>query len=254
MKSLQALLPLLSLPYCLSLLPYYIQTDLGDHRFFQFSSGAGGQYRRETILDNGTVVGSYSWEDTLGHTRLYVYKADTDGYRVVAVSGVNIQDEGGQHEEEEEDNNITRRSKKIKYDPREGANIVIPVTKSPQGRSLMKKVLVKKKKGLRREERAPVLVRRLGMAVEVIPYSEELVTRTSDVWGTGSEVREPTKENVLVNEPVKGIIRKRRLLELPGELPDNVVEEAALPTSRLLGRIKVERKESGMRIDGGEKQ
>ena len=34
----------------------------------------------------------------------------------------------------------TRRSKKIKYDPREGANIVIPLTKSTD-RSAMKKVL-----------------------------------------------------------------------------------------------------------------
>ena len=61
---------------------YYIQTDEGPNRFFQFSSGPGGQFRRETLLPNGTVVGAYSWRDGRGKTRIYSYTADSRGYRV----------------------------------------------------------------------------------------------------------------------------------------------------------------------------
>ena len=62
---------------------YYIQTDEGPNRFFQFSSGPGGQFRRETLLPNGTVVGVYSWRDERGMTRVYSYTADSRGYRVI---------------------------------------------------------------------------------------------------------------------------------------------------------------------------
>ena len=76
--------------------PHYIQTDTGDQRFFQFSSGPGGQFRsdtgfhgvcvggvvleseipvpvytaavcrREVRGEDGTVVGRYSWRDGRG--------------------------------------------------------------------------------------------------------------------------------------------------------------------------------------------
>ena len=36
---------------------------------------------RETVLPNGTVSGSYSWVDPTGLTRLWVYRADSQGYR-----------------------------------------------------------------------------------------------------------------------------------------------------------------------------
>ena len=62
---------------------YHIQTDEGDSRFFQFSSGPSGHFRRESLLPNGTVVGAYSWRDGRGMTRLYMYVADSAGYRVV---------------------------------------------------------------------------------------------------------------------------------------------------------------------------
>jgi len=61
---------------------YYIQTDEGPNRFFQYSSGPGGQFRKETILPNGTVVGAYSWKDVKGRVRIYSYMADSRGYRV----------------------------------------------------------------------------------------------------------------------------------------------------------------------------
>ena len=82
------------------------QTDEGDDRFFQFSSGEGGQYRRwgwndklfarllksvqifkfrlrppilihlsllrETVLGNGTVTGSYSWKDDEGMVKFLI--------------------------------------------------------------------------------------------------------------------------------------------------------------------------------------
>merc|ERR1711976_272797 len=60
---------------------YYIQTDQGPNRFFQFSSGPGGQFRKETILSDGTVTGAYSWKDVRGRIRLYTYTADKSGYR-----------------------------------------------------------------------------------------------------------------------------------------------------------------------------
>jgi len=46
MLGIQVVLFAALLSPAISLLPYYIQTDEGDDRFFQFSSGEGGQYRR----------------------------------------------------------------------------------------------------------------------------------------------------------------------------------------------------------------
>merc|ERR1711884_1001073 len=84
--AMASLLLLLLLPLAQALLPdrpaYYIQTDEGPNRFFQFSSGPGGQFRKETILPNGTVVGAYSWKDVKGRTRVYTYTADSRGYRI----------------------------------------------------------------------------------------------------------------------------------------------------------------------------
>ena len=45
-------------------------------------SFSGGQFRKETILPNGTVVGAYSWRDRAGRSRVYTYTADSRGYRV----------------------------------------------------------------------------------------------------------------------------------------------------------------------------
>ena len=97
------------------------QTDEGDDRFFQFSSGEGGQYRRwgwndklfarllksvqifkfrlrqpilihlsllrETVLGNGTVTGSYSWKDDEGMVKFLIVSSHHFVFLFVAISG-----------------------------------------------------------------------------------------------------------------------------------------------------------------------
>ena len=123
--------------------PYHIQTDQGQSRFFQFSSGPGGQYRQEMRLPNGTVVGSYSWRDERGRTRLYMYMADMAGYRVLE-KDIQVEDNSL-----DEDTNHSD----IKYDPRkQELNELNPLLRGKR------KVLVKKM-------RVP----------EVIPYQPSLL-------------------------------------------------------------------------------
>merc|ERR1712228_1136927 len=129
----------------LSLLPFYIQTDEGDDRFFQFSSGEGGQYRRETVLGNGTVTGSYSWKDDEGMVRFYLYTADKAGYRV---KQVNLMDEEEQDQENSVDSDLGRReNRKLNYDPRAKNSFLRRSKKEENEERLKKKVLVKKRKG-----------------------------------------------------------------------------------------------------------
>lgn len=61
---------------------YHIQTDDGSNRFFKYQT-LGGQFRKETRLDDGTVVGTYGWVDANDVLRLWDYVADNKGYRVV---------------------------------------------------------------------------------------------------------------------------------------------------------------------------
>ena len=80
---------------------YHIQVDQGPERFFRlffekrfvfktsekrFSSSRfqtlSGQYRKETRLEDGSVVGSYGWVDPNGVLRLYDYISDAGGYRI----------------------------------------------------------------------------------------------------------------------------------------------------------------------------
>ena len=60
---------------------YHIQTDEGARRFFKYQTWSG-QYRKETRLDDGSVVGSYGWIDANGILRIYDYIADHKGYRL----------------------------------------------------------------------------------------------------------------------------------------------------------------------------
>ncbi|XP_059082768.1 uncharacterized protein LOC131880217 isoform X2 [Tigriopus californicus] len=62
-------------------LQYHVQTDQGPERFFRFQT-LSGQYRKEQILPDGSVVGSYGWVDPNGVLRLFDYVSDNLGYRI----------------------------------------------------------------------------------------------------------------------------------------------------------------------------
>ena len=61
---------------------YHIQTDDGDNRFFKYSTYSG-QFRKEAVTADGSVVGSYGWVDANGILRVFDYVADKKGYRIV---------------------------------------------------------------------------------------------------------------------------------------------------------------------------
>ena len=70
---------------------YHIQTDDGNQRFFKYQTWSG-QYRKETRLDDGSVVGSYGWIDANGILRIYEYVADDQGYRVTKDRAFQVED------------------------------------------------------------------------------------------------------------------------------------------------------------------
>ena len=70
---------------------YHIQTDSGNQRFFKYQTWSG-QYRKETRLDDGSVVGSYGWIDANGILRIYEYVADDKGYRVTKDRAFQVED------------------------------------------------------------------------------------------------------------------------------------------------------------------
>jgi len=154
---------------------YYIQTDEGPNRFFQFSSGPGGQLRRETLLPNGTVVGAYSWRDGRGLTRLYSYMADSRGYRVTQHKTSSPQRDNqisplldnhlASDDDHDEDDDVGRfrNSKKLR---------------------LRRKVLVKRQKSdrpHRLSKSVPVAVKKLGVGAEIIPYQPTLLLRCRQI-------------------------------------------------------------------------
>ena len=70
---------------------YHVQTDDGNQRFFKYQTWSG-QYRKETRLDDGSVVGSYGWIDANGILRMYEYIADSKGYRVTKDRAFQVED------------------------------------------------------------------------------------------------------------------------------------------------------------------
>ena len=72
---------------------YHIQTDQGDGRFFRFQTHSG-QYRREILHPDGSQEGTYGWVDPNGVLRLYDYIADSDGYRIVKESLIQLGRDG----------------------------------------------------------------------------------------------------------------------------------------------------------------
>ncbi|TRY76440.1 hypothetical protein TCAL_00059 [Tigriopus californicus] len=80
---------------------FHIQTDEGSNRFFKYQT-KGGQFRKETRLDDGSVVGSYGWIDAHGLLRLWDYVADKKGYRIVKTRILRFDEEEEEEEEEKE--------------------------------------------------------------------------------------------------------------------------------------------------------
>merc|ERR1712223_30839 len=167
---------------------YYIQTDEGPNRFFQFSSGPGGQFRRETLLPNGTVVGAYSWRDGRGKTRIYSYTADTRGYRVT------------QHEilktDSDPDKSDNPISNDIDNDFVSDDDDVGRFRNSKKFR-LRRKVLVKRHKSdPPRLAKSLVGVKKLGVGAEIIPYQQTLLL-SSQYPGRRNEMRLVGKEGIV---------------------------------------------------------
>uniref|UniRef100_A0A1B0DC04 Cuticle protein n=2 Tax=Phlebotomus papatasi TaxID=29031 RepID=A0A1B0DC04_PHLPP len=68
---------------------YHIQTDEGPERFFRYQTD-NGQYRKEKRLQDGTVVGTDAWIDSLGYLRQKDYIADNQGYRILKSATVYV--------------------------------------------------------------------------------------------------------------------------------------------------------------------
>jgi len=185
--------------------PYHIQTDQGQSRFFQFSSGPGGQYRQESRLPNGTVVGSYSWKDQKGRTRLYMYMADIAGYRVLE-KDIMLKDNSI-----DEDTNHSD----IKYDPRKREH--------------------RKRNPLQRGKRK-VLVKKVRIP-EVIPYQPSLLVSTKTSVRRGE--RKLVGEMRLVGESNLIPVYNTKHTDSPIQTESYDGDEY-LPSSVLLQRIKVQ--------------
>ena len=131
----------------------------------------GGQFRKETILPNGTVVGVYSWKDGWGKTRLYSYTADKRGYRVtqhrIATIDNSVDKKLGNKKISEFDSNALFGDRDRDKDVRRQRN--------SKNLRLRRKVLVKRhKSGAPKKD---VRIKKLGAAAEIIPYQPTLLLR-----------------------------------------------------------------------------
>ena len=163
---------------------------------------------------------------------------------VPRVTQINMVGAGG--EEEGEDEDVRRGS----YDPRGRKG----------GRKLSRKVLVKKRRGedmgvMGMKGSSPhVIVKRLGKAAEVVPYSPpggNVIPYSNTVIPLAPSKRRGGGR-ALPNSSGRrrGGGRRRRLLDLPEETRRSSIVQGreemeegeagdSLPTSRLLGRVKV---------------
>jgi len=213
---------------------YYIQTDEGPNRFFQFSSGPGGQFRKETILPNGTVVGVYSWKDGFGRTRLYSYLADINGYRVtqhdIRQSNKNREHDPSDSEVSDDvDNDLLGNSL-------DDEDISFRSTlRNSKNLRLRRKVLVKKQRSGR--PRPDVRVRKLGVATKIIPYQPTLLL-SNQYPGRDDQMRLVGEDRIVTIN-----LDKNNNDNDKTETDEGISEtetQAALPTSVLLQRIKVQ--------------
>ena len=205
---------------------YYIQTDQGQSRFFQFSSGPGGQFRRETRLPNGTVVGTYSWMDGMGRTRLYMYMADRAGYRVLESEIV------------EGDNTISDDVRKDDHDNKHGKRKSQSINKSPFLRG-KRKVLVKRVKTGHGTNSNPCQekIKECRLTAEVIPYQAEHLISTQNSGNRG--------QRRLLGE--KDLVRLPEKIRIPIVMGNYVSEQItsknndpeSLPSSVLLKKVLV---------------
>ena len=146
---------------------------------------SGGQFRKETILPNGTVVGAYSWRDRAGRSRVYTYTADSRGYRVTT-HHLDTAPALGNHldHDDREDEDVARPAPapapapaRIEFDIDNGRAEVRdprPLRNSKKLRR-RRKVLVKRpRSGKGVAAAGPRSVRRLGAGAATIPYQPSL--------------------------------------------------------------------------------
>ena len=207
---------------------YYIQTDQGQSRFFQFSSGPGGQFRRETRLPNGTVVGTYSWMDGMGRTRLYMYMADRAGYRVLESEIV------------EDDNTISDDVKEDDHDNKHGIRKSQSMNKSPFLRG-KRKVLVKRVKTGHGTTSHPCQekIKECGLTAEVIPYQAEHLTPTQNSGNRGERRLLGEKDLVTIRLPEKIRIPIVMGNYVSEQITSKNYDPESLPSSVLLKKVLV---------------
>jgi len=144
---------------------YHIQTDDGNRRFFKYQTWSG-QYRKETRLEDGSVVGSYGWIDANGILRIYEYIADDQGYRVTKDRAFQVEDNATK---EEIDNLIEQKPKQTlrstKSIPQDDAAVISQQSLvDEQAEIQQRKRFVKKKKKAKFELPHPNVVKSLPRA------------------------------------------------------------------------------------------
>ena len=137
---------------------------------------SGGQFRRETLLPNGTVVGAYSWRDGRGLTRLYSYMADSRGYRVTQ----HLTSSTSSTSSHNRDNQISPDvDNHLGSDDNHQDDDDVGRFRNSKNLRLRRKVLVKRQKSDRPRvsKSALVGVKKLGVGAEIIPYQPTLLLR-----------------------------------------------------------------------------
>ena len=90
---------------------FHIQTDDGENRFFKYQTWSG-QFRKETRLDDGAIVGSYGWVDANGMLRVTEYRADKSGYRITKNAMYNVGQQQEKTESSEDKLNFIHKNNK----------------------------------------------------------------------------------------------------------------------------------------------
>ena len=207
---------------------YYIQTDQGESRFFQFSSGPGGQFRRETRLPNGTVVGTYSWMDGMGRTRLYMYMADRAGYRVLESEIV------------DDDNTISDDVREDDHGNKHGKRKSQLINNSSFLRG-KRKVLVKRVKTGHGTTYNPCQekIKKCGLTAEVIPYQAEYLISTQNSGNRGERRLLGEKDLVTIRLPENKRIPAVMGNYVSEQITSKNYDPESLPSSVLLKKVLV---------------
>jgi len=153
---------------------YHVQTDDGNQRFFKYQTWSG-QYRKETRLDDGSVVGSYGWIDANGILRMYEYIADNKGYRVTKDRAFQVEDNATK----EEIDNLIESKEPSKETLRSTKSLPQDDTTSFDAEEIQQRKLVKKKKKAKFELPNPNLVKSLLPRATSSSNSKRLQRRIS---------------------------------------------------------------------------